>query len=265
MKKAFIALTLMTMCLVCCTDNKQERNEFTTDSLTYKKESDIANVNIKVKFPQTTNRTLFNALAEYISEEMGGTYEGDMSDGNAMLAFYGDTYYKGLEDDAKEIGAEGMPALDYSQSIDVDYETDKYVTYISDTYTFMGGAHGISTKQGSTFRKSDGKRFSYEMLQGTDRAEFKQLIKKGVISYFAGFDVVIDSDESLAEMLITDADVNFLPLPQFAPYLTKEGVTFIYQQYEIAPYAAGMPNFTISYSDILPYMTTTAKNYIENQ
>ena len=34
---------------------------------------------------------------------------------------------------------------------------------------------------------------------------------------------------------------------------------FTYQQYEIASYAAGMPEFTIPFEDLFPYLTPEAK------
>lgn len=49
----------------------------------------------------------------------------------------------------------------------------------------------------------------------------------------------------------------YLPKPVSDPYLTKEGVVFVYQQYEIAPYAAGSPKFTLPYSEVKKYMTHT--------
>jgi hypothetical protein len=50
----------------------------------------------------------------------------------------------------------------------------------------------------------------------------------------------------------------FLPLPQAAPYFTKDGITFVYAQYEIACYAAGMPTFTIPYNKIEGILTSSA-------
>ena len=39
---------------------------------------------------------------------------------------------------------------------------------------------------------------------------------------------------------------------------TKQGLTFVYQQYEIAPYAAGLINFDIPYDKVLPLLTKDA-------
>lgn len=263
MKNLFVTLTLLAICFISCNNKQTTDNKFTTDSLSYSKKDTIAEVWLKVDFPVTENHILKNAISEFISEELGGTYDSDMTNAQAMLKYYGDTLYQDLVDDALEFDIQDMPPLTYSQSINISHETQKYVTFIADTYVYMGGAHGMSTKQGSTFRKSDGRRFSYEMLKKTEGAEFKQMIKNGLKKYFVDNGVEINNDETLANMLLTEDDINFLPLPDFAPYLTKDGITFIYQQYEIAPYAAGMPSFTISYNDMLPYMTNTAKEFIE--
>ncbi len=117
----------------------------------------------------------------------------------------------------------------------------------------------------TTFRKSDGRRFGNEMLIRTGTEEFRTLIKDGLKQYFAENEGKDISDEELKEQLITDYSVDFLPLPQFPPYLTEKGVGFTYQPYEIAPYAAGMPSFTIPYEKIKPYMTVTAVKLIENK
>ena len=42
----------------------------------------------------------------------------------------------------------------------------------------------------------------------------------------------------------------------------ENGVGFIYQQYEIAAYAMGMPNDTIPYERIKPFMTEWSKRLI---
>ncbi|MDE6438615.1 MAG: RsiV family protein, partial [Muribaculaceae bacterium] len=48
----------------------------------------------------------------------------------------------------------------------------------------------------------------------------------------------------------------------FPPYFMKDGVVFLYQQYEIACYAAGMPACVIPYSALLPFMTPAARELV---
>ena len=45
------------------------------------------------------------------------------------------------------------------------------------------------------------------------------------------------------------------PFPQNPPYFEENGVCFLYQQYEIAPYAAGMPACVIPFETLRPYFT----------
>lgn len=50
-----------------------------------------------------------------------------------------------------------------------------------------------------------------------------------------------------------------IPLPKNGVYLSSEGVVFIYGQYEIAPYALGMPTFTVPYKEIGKFLSPEAR------
>ena len=73
----------------------------------------------------------------------------------------------------------------------------------------------------------------------------------------------MSTDDALKDMLISVDDVNRIPLPSAAPSFTKKGLAFIYQQYEIAPYAAGMINFDLPYDKVRPYLTKEAAELIK--
>ena len=63
--------------------------------------------------------------------------------------------------------------------------------------------------------------------------------------------------EELNNYLFLETGV--IPFPAWTPYPSEDGLVFTYQQYEIASYAAGMPEFTIPYADLRPYLTPEAK------
>lgn len=75
------------------------------------------------------------------------------------------------------------------------------------------------------------------------------------------------TDEELCEMLLLDISgspvtvqqLDSFPLPSTPPYFTRKGVTFVYQAYEIAPYAAGIPTFTVDFDDIDKYLSDEGK------
>ena len=126
---------------------------------------------------------------------------------------------------------------------------------------------------GATFSKPDGQRIGYEstldsesntyyiqnqtLFQDGKNPNLIALLKQGVRSYFNDNGQSM-TDEELSDMLINVGDINHIPLPQYAPYFTPQGLTFVYQQYEIAPYAAGLPCFTLSYEKVLPFLTDEA-------
>lgn len=263
MNRLIITITTVAAMMTACNSNTD--TAFTTGSAKYENKDKMAEVSITAEYPTAGNRLLTNAIAEYISESLGGTYEGTMTCGDSLVTYYGKAATKKLADEAGEYRNENSVALACSHTFSKEHETDKYVTYTANSYSYMGGAHGLSVFSGATFRKSDGRRFGMEMLHDTDKDAFRLLLKDGLKEYFSenGSDTDIKTDEDLKNCLLTDSGVDYLPLPQTAPYLTDKGVVFIYQAYEIAPYAAGLPTFTVPYDKIKPYLTVTAQRLTE--
>lgn len=156
------------------------------------------------------------------------------------------TTARGTFDELCELAAEEDPDWEMTLSSEVEirklYEDDSYVTLIYFCSVYMGGAHPTSAQACATFRKSDGQRMGWDLLRGMNADTKERKIKDGLRSYF---EVKTDS-ELLEELLLEEEDFyNAFPLPESEPYLTEEGVEVIYQQYEIAPYACGMPSCVV--------------------
>ncbi len=222
---------------------------------------------IVVDFPTSGNPILVNAIREYISESLGisyagelennmqGTYDGDLSNGQKMIDYYFDLKYKEFKK-AHDLMAENMtgdvPTFASETEIHFLYETDKFVTYEMKKYEDMGGAHGGTFISGMTFRKSDGRRVEWDLFTKS----MQDVIKKGLKKYFE-----VNTDEELENSLSLE-NTYMLPLPATPPVFTKEGVLFTYQQYEIAAYAAGLPSFIVPYDEAKSLMNTTGKNLL---
>ena len=71
----------------------------------------------------------------------------------------------------------------------------------------------------------------------------RPLIVEGLCQYFKV------GKERLGKFLY-ESDLDKLPLPENSPALTKKGVVFQYQLYEIACFAAGLPSVTIPYDKL---------------
>ena len=163
------------------------------------------------------------------------------------------------EDQRKEILDE-MPGWEYEFNLLKDRETDKYVVFQSQDYVYLGGAHGgVTGRGGLTFDKKDGVLVD-KMLDPASLDAIQPLLRKGLTKYFSDEDMEITQEE-LDNYLFLETGV--VPFPAWTPYPSEEGLVFTYQQYEIAAYAAGMPEFTVPYADILPYLTPEAKTLLD--
>ena len=251
-----------------------------TDSIDIELTDTMADVHVSVDWPVEGNDTLLQGIRQYILKQLGIK---KCTDIKAEIKKVAKTQYHELKaqwQEDRECRGEDMGMIYSSyQRISVDEESDTYVTYSYCTEGFTGGAHGYATATGITISKATGKEIGYEseynantmtfsikhqnLFRSTKSAGLYKLIKEGVKDYFSDLEDHRISDEDLADMLQHVPDVNHIPVPQFPPTFTKNGLVFLYQQYEIGPYAVGMPNFCIPYKKVLPYLTEEAAALVE--
>ena len=232
------------------------------DTIRFAKADTTANVDILVHWPVKGDKAVVDSLQKFI----GNLVSCDFSDAKSIKD-YGESLFESLSIDWHSTFDEMEPderlgALERTHSIIKLYETKRYVTYHYTTYEYGGGIHGYTTEVGFTFRKSDGKQIP--LLQDTDSPELAQLIKEGVKSFFAGSPDQTITDEEVLEFLFASEvdELDNIPLPLNAPYLSDTGVVFLYTQYEIAPYSSGIITFEVPFKDIMPYLTEEAKAMI---
>lgn len=150
---------------------------------------------------------------------------------------------------------DNIPELYINNTIEKVYETDKIVTVMYGGNVFYGGAHDDYFAAGVTFRKSDGKVLdTYDIL---DEDAWDQIQDKVAASLRKYFDV--DSNKELADELIDDGiiceDNNFfIFMPANPPYVENGELVFLYSTYEIAPFAAGMPEVRIPLKEITQFL-----------
>ena len=84
------------------------------------------------------------------------------------------------------------------------------------------------------------------------------LLKKGLKEYFneAGDDVIKTDKQLMENLQLSDDAKGLIPLPAWMPCPDEKGkgLAFIYQQYEIACYAVGMPNFVLTWDELKPFL-----------
>ena len=108
------------------------------------------------------------------------------------------------------------------------------VSYVYDHYTYTGGAHG------GTYRGA------LNMDEKTGRILTEDDI------YQPGYHHILTS--LLREYLPKCTEMDMIDDPAISPssdfYITSEGITYIYQQYEIGPYALGIVEVLIPWSEL---------------
>ena len=246
-----LGMTLMTSCLVLGYSSAALADMATAVVQEEKARDKKKECSIKVQYPTDTTSPLAKIINEYINETLGSSYTGNPFEAKAMVSHYIAECLKPDEDEGEM--PEDMPPGEDKTEISKLVETDKFITYEVSGYSYAGGAHGSASYDGMTFRKSDGRRMGWNVFVKTNEANFKNLVKKGLKEYWE-----IKTDAELAERLL-DVELDAIPLPGAAPLFTEEGVKFAYGQYEIAPYAAGMPQFVVPYDKLAPYMTPVAR------
>ena len=247
---------------------KSQTDKLTTKKIAKSLKNDAGEFDLTIDFPEGGNATLVNAIREYISESLGstygggeedtkqGSYSGDLADGDKMADYYFDLKVKEFQAMYNEMKQDGMPEipeLASSTKITKDYETERVVTYLFNSYENGGGAHGGAVGSGMTFRKSDGRRVGWDMFSS---GKMQTVLRDGLKEYFE-----VKTDEELASNL-TLTETYLLPMPVTPPIFGKDGIIVTYQQYEIAPYAAGMPSFVIPYNKAKAMMNNTGKQLI---
>ena len=213
-------------------------------------------ISIVAEVPEDTISALSKAIGEYVSESLGGSWEGSCVNFDGMLNHYVSVLSETYSDMFKELPADQARCLDETSVVKLA-ENDKYVTYFVTHDLYLGGAHGSQMLDGVTFRKCDGRRIGWDVFTGRYDENFANLVKNGLKEYWQ-----ISSDNELKSYFLDENDFYSVPLPECAPLFTEDGVRFVYNEYEIAAYASGRPSFTVPYSEIGDYMMVTAKRLL---
>ena len=232
-----------------------------TDTVSFEKEEGKIKFSLYVEYPVTGGDSVLRCARGYINDFLGGAYNGPMDDARKMIRTNGENlFYSFMEMCGVTAEEDDVDELFLHKTVTKRCETNTFVTFALWTCEYTGGIHGISYESGWTFSKKNGRCFTYDMMKDLDSPGFLRLMKEGLKKYFTPKDCpqLID-DEDLSEELVSfGGSVDELPLPDTEPYMTEEGVTFIYQPYEISYYAAGKPEFTIPFDVVRRYLTLEA-------
>ncbi len=94
------------------------------------------------------------------------------------------------------------------------------------------------------------------MLRPDCVEDIQPLLVRGLMQYFGEFEAGLTEEDLFGQLMLEEERV--IPLPTWDPYPSEAGLVFTYQQYEIASYAAGMPEFVLPYADVKEFLSADA-------
>lgn len=190
-------------------------------------------------------------------------YKGSIDNGQTLADFYGKGAMGYLMDNHKQMrklqGASAeLPPLYQKARIRKGTETAHYVTFNITDEINMGGAHGAFFAYGVNLSKHSFKPVDHP-VDSTKLKALQPLLRRKVLEYVHDAGEENATDATLNSVLTLELN-GIIPLPMHAPYAEGDSLCFVYQQYEIAPYAMGLVNFKVAYKDIKPYLTKEGKS-----
>lgn len=192
-------------------------------------------------------------------------YKGSVDQVQKLVDYYGKGAKLYLTDVQKESMVDGEgPGVCSNVKIRKVAETSTYLTYQMSAYYQVGGAHGSSFSNHVNISKLTNKPIEKTIDSCKTRA-LQKILKKGVEHYFKECGDEDFKISSIYEYLAPTGEKgknNLIPLPASTPYLEKDSLCFVYQQYEIAPYAAGLVSFNVALKDIKPYLRQEVRDLL---
>lgn len=197
---------------------KQQQNKVTITSETISDSNN--NATIDIRYPKLSG--LANAEAQ---EAINKTFK------DKAEAFAAEAKKK-----AKDRDAEFEQPYEFHGTFLVTFNRDGVLSIATDLYEYVGGAHGMTYREGFTFSLKDGKQLTLDdLLHSSDAAKKKldQMLQKET-----------DADNFNFGFNGLKEDPDF--------YVSENGLTVFFQIYEITSYAMGFPTYTFSFADLLP-------------
>lgn len=199
---------------------KSRENKVTVTTSSYDKESKQTSVHLQ--YPQLSGTG--NAEAE---KAINAVFEKQIGD-----------YKKHIAEVMKEVGDQSVTnPYTFGSSYLVTYNQNGVLSLLLEYTEYTGGAHGMTYRTGYTFSLKDGKGLGLNDLLGANKDYKKQLNTrlskelKANPGYLGGF-------KGLKEQ------------PDF--YLLPGRAQIFFQLYEYTAYAAGFPEFSFAWNELLP-------------
>lgn len=265
MKKSTFSLSTLILLagttMFSCGGKKQDKvNELSIDSVVVKETSHLFNDAAKPKCDLDVHYTYIKgaqtkALQDSINNTLirfclGKEYVGKET--KKAIAEFKLAYIKDYKKDVEEFYIEDTKNnpdtevtgewYNYSKTIktNIQYNEHSILVYQIDTYEYTGGAHGMYSSNFINFDLTTGKQLH---LADIFKADYKKELTRLLVAQLEKNNKVTSESEL--------EDIGYFITEPLAPtenfHIDKEGISFFYNVYEIAPYAMGTTVLKLTY------------------
>lgn len=243
MKFAALLSCAIPVCISCDTEFSTRTIEISEKFALTDGRADSLDLSIKAEFPETgkgKENTL--KISSAITEALFGEEYMSMAPEAAVEAYKTDL--------AEEYRTENLPMLEIEGLEDsslgwTDYTEGRFVSvmkdmvsYVAVKYSYCGGAHGMTSETAFVFDRKTGNRIPED-----------RFFREGYVPELARL-----LTGHLPEALESPADTSMLFLKEIGPNgnfsIDDDGVTYIFNQYEIAPYSMGIIRISIPWEEL---------------
>ena len=131
-----------------------------------------------------------------------------------------------------EIVGSGATTRERQSCYKIIFANARFLSFRAEDFVYLGGAHGITVVTVGTFDRRTGRRLRVGDFIPADRREAAvALLRAGVIAQLG------EGDQLLDEVTLTE---NF--------HVAEDGLHFVYNEYEVACYAAGVIEVVLPFS-----------------
>jgi len=252
MKIKYLSLTFLTLIFFSCQsrpskDNVYQDNAHNIEFERFIVDSVYFGVNLElqivINYPVSHhNPAVLDSLQRLMtaSATQGAEFEYDYRKPEIFVQQFADYHIEKFRKNDSLNTAQQIHIIEFTSDTDSIIIQNGIFCFTTFIYYFRGGAHAIYGKFSTCVDLETGRKLTFNDFFAKDSEDILTDIIKNII---ANDPHDADYDFFISEIKPND---NF--------YLEREGIIFVYNPYEIAPYSAGIIEVFIPFQDIAPFL-----------
>lgn len=227
-----------------------------TQSIDYKKSKLNCNLHIALVYPVACKKTSsLNDLQKLFTEKVFPSQYANLSPQEAVDSFsaqyirdFQATQFKDFFDDDYMLEDENSFIYELNLEDEILFNQNGFVSFVVKNTNYEGGAHGASSIYGYVINLSTGKFLTEEDFAGNN---YKKNLATLIVQKIAAANGL--SDVTQLENNGYNAIEDIAPNENFT--IDDKGITYYFNEYEIAAYFVGITKVFISYEELKTYIT----------